>query len=427
MRNLPDEFGEDAMGTEHVSGSAARRPRRTGTLVGLALALAVALACAPTATAAPVYPVADQDTFYAPPAGLENRQNGDVLAVRAMPPLVAFPDTAVRQIEFRSTNSEGRPIAAVTTILAPRNRQPDGPLLSYQHIVNALGTRCAPSRALYSADPDLVIREAPALNVALARGWTVALPDHLGPTSAYGAARLGGQITLDGIRAAQRVPELALAGSPVAMAGYSGGGMATAFAAALAPAYAPELDIVGVAEGGVPMNLGKMAHALGTAPHPAFGLALAAAVGLEREYPDLLPIGNQLNDRGLAMRSAVANACTNQILATGAGHSVTEIATSTDLLDSPEAQRVLDDNSLERYPGVPTAPIFEWHSPTDVLIPVDSIDATVARYCAAGTTVQSELFPSPDHLTTAVLGAPRALDYLDARFRGEPAPDNCRR
>ncbi len=74
---------------------------------------------------------------------------------------------------------------------------------------------------------------------------------------------------------------------------------------------------------------------------------------------------------------------------------------------------------------MPTAPLFEWHSPTDALIPVDSIDATLQRYCRAGAPVESELFPSPDHLTTAVLGAPRALDYLDARFRGEPAPSTC--
>lgn len=411
------------MWSDHVSKPLSGRLRRAGAAVATVVALGGW--AAPAVAAAPAYPVADHDGFYAPPAGLADRANGDVLAVRPMPPLPFFPNTAVWQIEFRSTNSTGGPIAAVTTILAPANRQPDGPLLSYQHIVNALGTRCAPSRALYSDDPDLVIREAPALNVALARGWTVALPDHLGPTSAYGAARLGGQITLDGIRAAQRVPELGLAASPVALSGYSGGGMATAFAAALAPSYAPELPIVGVAEGGVPMNIGKMAQALGTAPHPVFGLALAAAIGLEREYPDTLPIGDRLNERGLAMRSAVANACTNQILATGAGHSVAEIAISTDLLSSPAVQRVLDDNSVEMYPGIPTAPIFEWHSPTDALIPVDSIDATVRRYCRAGATVESELFPSPDHLTTAVLGAPRALDYLDARFRGEPAPNNC--
>lgn len=360
-----------------------------------------------------------------PSAGSAEPVPGDVLAGRRMPPLPQFPNTTVWQLDFRSTNSQGHPITAVTTILVPDVRPPSGPLLSYQHIINALGTRCAPSRTLYTDDPDLMIREAPALNVALGRGWTVALPDHLGPASAYGAARLGGQITLDGIRAAQRMPELGLAASPVAMAGYSGGGMATAFAAALAPSYAPELEIVGVAAGGVPMNLGTMAQALGTAPHPAFGLALAAALGLEREYPDRLPVSAQLNPRGLAMRDALADACTNDILTTGAGRSASEIAATTDLLSSPAARDVLSDNSVEEFPGVPAAPMYEWHSPTDALIPVDSIDATLQRYCRAGATVESELFPSPDHLTTAVLGAPRALDYLDARFRGEPAPSNC--
>ncbi|MGO4201902.1 lipase family protein [Rhodococcus sp. TAF43] len=398
--------------------------------VGGALVTAAVIVCAtvlaPSAvSASPIYPVADPDPFYSQQDAAAGAAPGDVLATRRMPPLPQFPNTSVWQLKFRSTNSENHPIAAVTTVLVPDNRQQNGPLLSLQHIINALGATCAPSRALYTNDPNLMIRESPALNVALARGWTVALPDHLGPTSAYGAARLGGQITLDGIRAVQRVPDLGLAASPVALAGYSGGGMATSFAAALAPSYAPELNIVGVASGGAPMNIGKMAQALGTAPHPAFGLALAAAIGLEREYPDLLPISEQLNDKGIAMRNALANACTNDILATGAGHSAAEISRTTDLLASPAAEAVLDDNSIERYPGVPTAPLYEWHSPTDALIPVDSIVATVQRYCRAGATVELELFPSPDHLTTAVLGAPRALDYLDARFRGEPAPSNC--
>ncbi|QPQ79772.1 lipase [Prescottella equi] len=416
-------------GGSSMSSTPLLPPRRVGPAGRVAAAAAIAIGVLVTAaapvTAAPAPVAADPDPFYGQPTDVGDHAPGDVLAARRMPALPQFPGTTVWQVQFRSTGSEGRPIAAVTTILVPDVRPPSGPLLSYQHIINALGTHCAPSRTLYTADPDLTIREAPALNIALARGWTVALPDHLGPSSAYGAARLGGQITLDGIRAAQRVPELGLATSPVGMAGYSGGGMATAFAAALAPSYAPELDIVGAAAGGVPMNLGKMARGLGTAPHPAFGLALAAALGLEREYPDRLPVSEQLNAQGLAMRDAVADACTNGILLTGAGHSASEIATTTDLLSSPTAQDVLSDNSIEDYPGVPTAPLFEWHSPTDALIPVDSIDATLQRYCRAGARVESELFPSPDHLTTAVLGAPRALDYLDARFRGEPAPSTC--
>ncbi len=115
--------------------------------------------------------------------------------------------------------------------------------------------------------------------------------------------------------------------------------MATAWAAALAPSYAPEVNLVGVAEGGVPMNLSKMANGLGQDPHPAFGLAFAAAMGLEREYPDLLPLSNQLNDLGRSMRAELTNACTNDILRVGAGRSASQVSTSTSLLSSLKCER----------------------------------------------------------------------------------------
>ncbi|WP_433594771.1 lipase family protein [Nocardia sp. CA-145437] len=380
---------------------------------------------APAAYADPIYPAPDPDPFYAQPADIADHAPGDVLATRPMPPLLMFPGTTVTMVKFRSTGSEGGPIAAVTTVLTPQEHQPGGPLLSYQHIINGLGAQCAVSRVLYTSDPNLYVKEAVALNVALRRGWSVALPDHLGPNFAYGAAKLGGQITLDGIRAAKRTPELGLGESRVAMAGYSGGGMATAWAAALAPHYAPELDIAGAATGGVPMNLEKMVRQLGFQPHPAFGLAMAAAIGLEREYPDRLPISTQMNAAGLSARNAMANGCTNEIMAIGAGHSAREFAASTSLIDDPTVISVLQENSLELYDGVPNTPIFEWHSPTDPLIPVDAIVNTDRRYCAAGVPVEVNLNSSPEHLSAAVLGLPAALDWVDARLRGEPAPTTC--
>ncbi|MFI9505300.1 lipase family protein [Nocardia sp. NPDC052566] len=391
----------------------------------MAAAAAVVTGTATTAAAQPLYPIPDPDPFYAAPPDLERAEPGDILGVRPMPPIMAFPDTAVTMVKFRSTNSAGSPIAATTTVLTPRGHRPDGPLLSYQHIINGLGSKCAVSRVLYTSDPNLQVREAVALNAVLARGWSIALPDHLGPTFAYGAAKLGGLITLDGIRAVRKVGELTLAASPVAMLGYSGGGMATSWAAALAPKYAPELPIVGAAEGGVPMNLVKMTEGLGYQRHPVFGLALAAAIGLEREYPKQLPVSEYMNPLGLLLRDQIANGCTNEILAAGAGRSVLDLANSTTLVGSPEARAVVEENSLELFDGTPKMPIFEWHAPVDALIPTDSIDNTMHRYCAAGVTVQAELFPSPDHLTTAVLGIPSAVNWIDARFRGEPAPTNC--
>nr|WP_253811141.1 lipase family protein [Nocardia amikacinitolerans] len=373
----------------------------------------------------PLYPAPDPDPFYAAPPDLADKKPGDVIAVRQMPPLLIFPDTTVTLVRFRSTNSTGKPIAATTTVLTPKAHRADGPLLSFQHIINGLGAECSVSRVLYTGDPNLIVREAPGWNVLLQRGWTVALPDHLGPQFAYGAAKLGGQITLDGIRAVKQVSELRLAQSPTAMVGYSGGGMATAWAAALAPEYAPELQLAGAAMGGVPMNLVKMLEGLGLGSHPVFGLALAAGLGLEREYPERFPLSAQLNDRGLAARDAIANSCTNDIIATGAGRGAMDFAKTTSMIDDRDARAVVEENSLELYDGVPRTPVFEWHSPIDGLVPVDAIVNTDRRWCAAGVPVQAEQIPVPDHLTAAVLGIPAALSWLDARFRGEAAPSNC--
>lgn len=399
--------------------------RSVRALGAAALGVLMVVAVAGASHSEPLYPAPDPDPFYAAPPDLADKKPGDVIAVRQMPPLLVFPDTTVTLVRFRSTNSTGKPIAATTTVLTPKAHRADGPLLSFQHIINGLGAECSVSRVLYTGDPNLIVREAPGWNVLLQRGWTVALPDHLGPQFAYGAAKLGGQITLDGIRAVKQVSELRLAQSPTAMVGYSGGGMATAWAAALAPEYAPELQLAGAAMGGVPMNLVKMLEGLGLGSHPVFGLALAAGLGLEREYPERFPLSEQLNDRGLAARDAIANSCTNDIIATGAGRGAMDFAKTTSMIDDRDARAVVEENSLELYDGVPRTPVFEWHSPIDGLVPVDAIVNTDRRWCAAGVPVQAEQIPVPDHLTAAVLGIPTALSWLDARFRGEPAPSNC--
>ncbi len=406
--------------------------RRSGTAraLGVIGGAALGLLLATIATADPLYPRPDPDPFYAAPADLAAHQPGEVLDVRAMPPLALFPGSTVTLVKFRSTNSRGAPIAATTTVLTPFGRRPDGPLLSYQHFINALGTDCAISHKLYSDDLNLVAT-TPILNVVLAQGWSVALPDHLGPQFALGAARLGGQIVLDGIRAVQRLPAFAVQHSPTVLAGYSGGGLATAWAAALQPTYAPDLKLAGAAIGGAPMNLVTIAEALGLDPHPSFGLAMAAAIGLEREYPDRLPTSSYLNPRGLEVGAAMANGCSNEILIAGINGSARDYVTDTAIFDNREARSVLEENSLELYVGVPEIPIFEWHSPDDRQIPVDAIDNTMRRWCAAGVRVQTLRVPTVEpesaleHLTPAVLGAPAVLLWLEARVRGEPAPTNC--
>lgn len=387
-------------------------------------ALCGALLGAPaSAVADPVDVVADQDPFYAAPSNIDDTVPGDVLDSRRRD-AATYPGTDIWQIKYRSTNSAGDPIAAVTTVLMPRGRGAGTPLVSYQAVVNALGTKCAPSHGLFSDE----LVEAPAVYLGMvARGWAVAVPDYLGPTAAYGAARMSGQITLDGIRAVQRFQQLPLADSPVGLLGYSGGGLATSFAAALAPTYAPELEIAGIAEGGIPSDLAQIAQNLAYSPlpHPGFGMAMAVALGLEREYPERFPITENLNDRGIALRNKMFNECRRSILVDGAFNSARDLSTSASLADTPSAQKVLRENSVTFHEGVPTAPLFVWHGVNDFIAPFRPVEDMVVRYCAAGATVQFRGYPGAEHFSATVIGLPEAYLWLDARFRGEQAPSNC--
>ncbi|MCL2535213.1 MAG: lipase family protein [Nocardiaceae bacterium] len=396
--------------------------RRLTTAVAVILAtLAAWSLAAPAATATPAYPTPLPDPFYAAPADIASAAPGDVLAVRRADTWLV-PGNEVWQIKYRSTNSSGAPISAVTTVIKPVGAPTDMPVLSYQAIVNSLGLGCAPSAALFTGE----IKDVVGLPLALAQGWAVAIPDHLGPDSAYGAAKLGGMITLDGVRAVKRLPELRLANSPVALAGYSGGGMATAWAAALNPTYAPDVKLAGVAQGGVPADIEEMAVGLGLADrHPGFGLGFAAAIGLEREYPDRLPMSSQLSPAGLALRDELKDECRTMIIAKGLLHSVSEVATSTNLLQDPGIRAVMRENSLVDFPGVPTAPVFMWQGTTDQLTPYDSVAATADRYCKAGATLMFRGYPIAEHMTNAALGLPEAFLYLKDRFAGLPAPTNC--
>src|SRR5581483_8277998 len=79
------------------------------------------------------------------------------------------------------------------------------------------------------------------------------------------------------------------AGTEVGLSGYSGGAVAADWASELAPSYAPKVNIVGVAEGGIPANyLDHFAYINGTAEYSAaipgelLGLSRAYGVDLKR-------------------------------------------------------------------------------------------------------------------------------------------------
>ncbi|MGW5570941.1 lipase family protein [Nocardia thailandica] len=385
----------------------------------LVAALLVTGLTAPSAVGDPAYPTPDPDPFYAAPGELASLHPGDVVRTRQIDTTI-FGGSTGWQVAFRSTNSVGKPIMATTTVMLPPGVSKP-PLVSYQALINALGTQCSPSHSLFSGE----LQDGPGAVLPIMRGWAVSLPDYWGPQVAYAAGRLGGMVVLDSIRAVQKVPELGLAESPVGIAGYSGGALATSWAGALQPTYAPELKLAGVVAGGIPADLEQMARGLGFANHPGFGLAFAAAMGLEREYPDRLPISSQLNDEGLWFREFTKDACRRFLLFHGVLRNAEQLAARKDLMDSPEAFAVLRENSIRYSDLNPTAPHYYWQGIEDFLTPYDSVAETVGRYCRNNVPITFVPYNISEHMTAAVMGLPAAWEYMEARFRNEPVTSTC--
>ena len=186
----------------------------------------------------PVLP--HRDPFYEPPQGFEYAAPGTVLRTRDVElgflGLIPQKFTAT-QLLYRTNDRHGAAEAAVTTVLMPPERGPEKvcPLVSYQCAIDAISDRCFPSYAMRRGAfaPGAVPQfEFVLVAAALAEGWAVSVPDHEGTRGIWGAPYEPGYRILDGLRAATCTERLGIsADSPIGLWGYSGGGLATAWAA----------------------------------------------------------------------------------------------------------------------------------------------------------------------------------------------------
>ena len=385
-------------------------------LLFFALVAASTMALTPPAGAIP--PPAE-DAFYTPPAGYETTTPGSILRTRSVVVTglgIPLPVKATQML-VRSTDAKGRPMATVSTLLQPLTLYfGRRPLLSYQPATDSLGDECEPSYLLRLG----LEKEEPLMALGLLKGWAVVVTDYQGPRHAYGPGRMEGQATLDGIRAAERLSGTGLAGTatPVGMMGYSGGALATGWAAELQPTYAPELNVKGVAAGGTPSDLKAAGQLIDGGPFS--GLFLGAAVGISREYEEILPI---LNDRGHEMVDLIGDMCYAEMAAFFPFRHLREFTTVADPLNHPTVAGILAQNKMGA--AAPKAPVYLYHSLFDELIPYSTAVELKNNWCSKGAKVAFNGDFLSEHVVLAVTGAPGAISFLNARFMGLPAPNDC--
>jgi hypothetical protein len=372
------------------------------------------------------------DPFYQPPPGFQHAAPGTVLRSRdvevAFLGLIPQPVRAT-QLLYRTMDMNGTPEATATTVIVPAELAPGQtcPLLSYQCAIDAMSSRCFPSYALRrraKALGSLAQLELLLIAAAVAEGWAVSIPDHEGLLGIWGAPYEPGYRVLDGIRAAMSSERIGLSPSaPIGLWGYSGGGLASAWAAEMCAEYAPELDIVGAVLGSPVGDLGHTFRRL----NGSFlaGLPAMVVAALAHIYPDLdKVIKEHTNDEGRALLDRVEKMTTIGAVLRMAGKNMGDYLDEPldDILATPEVTHVFD--SIKLGAAVPAPPVLIVQAVHDYLIDVHDIDELADAYSAGGADVTYHRDAFNEHMCLHPLSAPMTLRWLTDRFARRPLRDH---
>ena len=263
-------------------------------LTGLAHAAAV---LSPRQTAI-TYLNPNDDPFYKVPANISAYKLGQVISKRAVSTSISSSSlSASYQISYRTQNASGEASSSVATLFIPKKPDSSPKLFSLQFYEDSVQLDCAPSYALLKGSnssnvPTAALDSPIFINWALDAGIYALVADHEGRSAAFISGQQEGRAILDAIRASLADQHLPATKTAIGFYGYSGGAHATTWAANLAPTYAKELNIIGAAYGGTPIDPQNLFNFLNGGPFAGF--AGAGVVGLMNAYPELY---NWVTDR----------------------------------------------------------------------------------------------------------------------------------
>ncbi|MEV6277411.1 lipase family protein [Nocardia sp. NPDC051832] len=424
-----------------INGDRTRRGRSrvVAAMMGVAVAVAATLLTGGvTAAPAAAVPPPSQDAFYQPPVGFEAAEPGTVLKSREVRlAVITVLPLNVRswQLMYRTTDLFEQPAVAVSTVILPAGADPNRsrPLVSLQFYYDSASPDCAPSFVLRQGAglPGLEgihsQSELIALAALISQGWAVSIPDYEGLEGHLAVAKEPGYMTLDGIRAAERFEPLGLDGvnTPVAMWGYSGGGMGSGWAAEMQPTYAPELNVQGIALGAPTSDVVSLLHTNGSMFSSLVGIGMAS---LSKAYPSFKEVTyRHLTPEGRAYMERVNAQCLprNALTSMFIDYQRMLDIPIKDFLALPEIKEVFDSTVLGR--NAPTAPIFLYQGVFDEAVPAWTNDRLSQQWCAAGTSVVYKRDHLSEHLTLPSLGMADTFNWLKSRLApNAPEQVGCR-
>lgn len=379
------------------------------------------------------------DPFYKPPDNIGSYKKGTVIRRRDTKSTFALlPANNVAksyQIGVASENRLNQSILAVATVLVPKNPKKDIGILSFQGFEDAVSVSCAPSWAYVanSGSPAALAGnvESPFwIGWAMDNGYYAVIPDHEGPTAAFISGPNAGKIILDSIRGIISSEQLP-ADSRVGLGGYSGGGHATVWGTVMQESYAPELNIVGAAHGGTPIDPEHIINYISGGFWSGF--ALAGVTGLMTQHPALNDYVYSIitpDGRKKLEKITSPGQCIQNVIFDYAFTDVFSLVTKKNPLSAAAAQETLKENTLLKSKAsfkipVPKYPRLVYHSPFDEVIPYNDTVQFVKDQCAEGANIAFATLPLAEHALGQLEGTLPAIAFVGKALAGTTPSVEC--
>lgn len=373
----------------------------------------------------------DLASFYTAPDPLPPGAPGDVLRSEPLTGTFDVPDSTAYRILYRSENPDGSARVSSGMVFIPTTPAPPGgrKVISWAHPTVGMGDACAPSR---SATPTGLLDWLPAM---MKQGWVVTATDYSGlgteGTELYLIGEAEARDVVNAVRAARNLPD-AQAGTQYGVFGHSQGGHAAMWTGTVAPAYAPELQLVGVAGAAPAAPLRELVDQLWDSP-VAWVIGAEVFVSYPAVYPDL-DLSQVGTEAAVNSYQSLADKCLIEGILDG---KVKEFFGKSFFTVNPNTVPAWADAIAEQTakPLPADMPALVTQSVNDGVVEPQSIAAMEQQWCDAGSTIDvrwlgplrgDPLTPNVmSHMYEGSVGGALATTWFEERFAGKPAARSC--
>lgn len=402
-------------------GRRAGTARLVGSVMALVLAVGVALLGSQLRAGSPLV-----DAFYYPPAAVPDPPGQ---LVRSEPFTRGIPDAAQAwRILYTTTRSDGTPTVGSGLVVVPRDAAGPLPVITWTHGTTGFDRTCAPTLL----DEPLASGAMFIEDYVIAEGWGLVATDYTGLGTEGPHPYLIGEgqarSALDALRAAWQLDTVTL-GDETVVWGHSQGGHAALWTGILAPRYAPEVEILGVAAlapaADLPRFLETLSDITGGSVFASFVIHAYSQI-----YDDVA-FDAYVDPAARTMAREMSKRCLSEPGVLVSVLNALAINRDRPIFRTDTPSGALRERLIENVPaGDLPAPILIGQGLTDTIINPDVQGTYAAARCAAAWNLDYRRYEGRDHIGLVSPDSeliPELIQWTHDRLDGLTQEPSCGR